>query len=102
VIELRPLTEDSLFSCDWGYCDDQAVQERRDPTTDMWLAVCQRHTGARERRPSPGRGACSRCGKETALSVDGKVRAHNAGFAQRCPGSAQPPAPSAVPGETDA
>jgi hypothetical protein len=90
AIELRDLTDESIGTCDWGGCDVESVAERRDPASDGWLSVCAWHTGRRERRPSPGRGPCSGCGKEYTLSVDGLVRAHSHGW-NRCVGSGRSP-----------
>lgn len=42
---LRPLQSDSLFSCDWGDCDNDAYMERL--TLNNWLPVCSTHTKAR-------------------------------------------------------
>lgn len=89
TIRLRPLSEDSGGTCDWGSCDDEAVA-LRDSDEHGWLPVCTRHTGKRERRPSPGRGVCRHCGKEWALTTAGRLRAHDRGL-NRCPGSGRPP-----------
>ena len=47
-IQLDKLTADDLQTCDWGYCDGQAVAVRLDtsPTApwDVWLSVCARHS----------------------------------------------------------
>ena len=47
-IELDKLTADDLQTCDWGYCDGQAVAVRLDtsPTApwDVWLSVCATHS----------------------------------------------------------
>ncbi len=76
--------------CDWGGCDEEGVAERFWPEVELatngevrpgrWLPVCRVHTGIRERRPPPGRGHCSNCGKDYALSTAGRVRAHDAGW----------------------
>lgn len=91
MAELRPLIEASGGTCDWGACNEVAVEERHD-AEHGWLPVCERHTGRRERRPSPGRATCGHCGKEYALSTEGRMRKHDRGFAQRCPGSGAEPA----------
>jgi hypothetical protein len=90
VSELRPLPPDGAGTCDWGGCDGEPVGLRRDPVTGDWLPVCAAHVPP-QRRPSPGRGACPECGKDTALSVAGKVRAHDKDFATRCLGSGKAP-----------
>lgn len=96
TIHLRPLRMNSVFTCDWGRCDAEAVAERLGE--DDWLSVCERHTGRRERRPSPGRAGCPHCGGEYTLSVAGKLRAHDAPRSyerfssyERCPGSGREP-----------
>ena len=47
-IQLDKLTADDLQTCDWGYCDGQAVAVRLDtsPTApwDVWLSVCDHHS----------------------------------------------------------
>jgi hypothetical protein len=89
TVKLWPLTDDSGGTCDWGRCDGESVALRRDPGSGVLLPVCQGHTG--QQRPSAGRGACPVCGKDTALSTVGKVRAHDRAFATRCPGSGGDP-----------
>lgn len=86
----RPLTEESLGTCDWGHCDDESVAERLSPHDGEWLAVCTKHQGTTP-RPSPGRATCHHCDTDYALKVDGTLRHHNRGFAERCPGSGQKP-----------
>jgi hypothetical protein len=89
--ELRPLPVDGAGTCDWGNCDGESVGLRRDPITGDGLPVCAAHIPP-QRRPSAGRGKCPECGTDTALSVAGKVRAHDKAFAVRCPGSGKDPA----------
>jgi hypothetical protein len=88
VAELRPLTDESGGTCDWGGCNEHAVAERHSPQHG-WLPVCQRHTGPTS-RPSPGRGTCGHCGSSYALTADGMLRAHNKGMV-RCAGSGTAP-----------
>lgn len=89
---LRPMTGDTAWTCDWGGCDDPTVAERHASNLDEWLAVCRRHTGrTADRRQSPGRAQCPGCGGDYQLSVQGRMRAHNRGFAERCPGSGRLP-----------
>lgn len=80
--------------CDWGNCDQEGVAERLHPgdanTPAVWLPVCKTHTGVKTRRPSPGRGQCTGCGKDYALSTAGVLRAHDNGW-NRCTGSGRPP-----------
>ncbi|GAA0527128.1 hypothetical protein GCM10010172_04570 [Paractinoplanes ferrugineus] len=85
--DLRPMREDSTFTCDWGYCDEESVAERFDPASGRWLAVCRKDsTVSSDHRQSPGRAHCTECCGEYALTVDGKMRLHSRRFA-RCPGS---------------
>lgn len=84
MADLRPLTEASSGTCDWGGCNDEAVKERHSPAHG-WLPVCTRHTGPTS-RPSPGRADCGHCGGDYALTVHGTLRAHNDGMV-RCAGS---------------
>lgn len=86
----RVMTEATLATCDWGYCDADSVAERLDPKSGGWLAVCARHKGT-EARKSPGKAACQHCGVEYVLKVDGTFRMHNRGFAERCPGTGNTP-----------
>ena len=82
------MTRDTCGTCDRGGCDNEAVAERLDPKSGEWLAVCRKDSGhGPDRRQSPGRAVCPECGKEYALSVGGRLRSHNRGFAERCPGS---------------
>lgn len=88
----RPMTDSTVGTCDWGGCDDETVAERWTDRLDEWLAVCRRHTGSTaDRRESPGRADCPGCGVDYQLSVQGRMRAHNRGFAERCPGSGRLP-----------
>jgi len=42
--DLRPLQPDAIGTCDWGYCDDEAICERRDEASERgWLPVCDGH-----------------------------------------------------------
>lgn len=85
---VRPMSEETIGTCDWGGCDDETVAERLDLKSGEWLAVCRKDSGqGADRRQSPGRAVCAECGKEYALLVDRRMRAHNRGFAERCPGS---------------
>ena len=93
-MQTRPLTDESCFTCDWGGCDEYATAERFH-ADHGWLTVCDTH-GARPSRPKATRGRCAHCGKDYALSVGGLVRAHDNGFATRCPGSAKPPTSSTL------
>lgn len=93
MIEVRPLTEDSGGTCDWGGCDAESVAERATGDPDMpWLPVCAFHSGQhRWRGPKTQRGDCSACGRSYALSVvDGLIPRHNQGFG-RCIGSRRRP-----------
>ncbi len=98
-IQVRDLTDDSGFTCDWGACNIEAVAERYDRDTGYWLPVCPGHAGRIPRRASPGRGACAHCGREYALSVSRMMRAHDSQFAVRCPGSGARPA--GIPPESE-
>lgn len=82
--EIRPLTDESGYTCDWGGCDDVATAERYD-AGHGWLPVCEHHEGKPARR-SPGKRMCPVCATEYALNVDGRIRAHDQGW-DRCPGS---------------
>lgn len=93
VMTTRPLSAESGGGCDWGGCDGGAVAERYAADLTAWLPVCDRHTGPTPRRGAYPRGTCPVCGTDHALSTAGLVRAHDRGFAIRCPGSGQPPAP---------
>jgi hypothetical protein len=85
---MRPLTEDSGGTCDWGACDDPATAERLDPRTAVWLPVCARHEVPQSATYTYPRGCCAGCGKETTLSRAGLVWAHDApGTMVRCDGS---------------
>jgi hypothetical protein len=95
-VKTRPMNEDSGATCDWGHCDRETVAERWDLAGEQWLAVCYHH-GPRQRRASPGRGRCARCGSEYALLVDGTMRLHNTRGFMRCPGSGQFPKEPDVP-----
>ncbi len=91
-IQLRALSENSGGTCDWGRCNDDAVQERYSEAHG-WLPVCQHHTGPKPRTPSPGRGTCRFCNSEYSLTTAGVLRQHDHGF-NRCAGSHTPPRPS--------
>lgn len=84
------MTEDTSGTCDWGSCDGETIAERFAPELNEWLGVCVQH-GERPPRPPSKRGTCSGCGTEYALSTVGLVRAHNHGFAVRCPGTGAKP-----------
>ncbi len=84
----RPLRDDSGWSCDWGGCDNGAVAERTNG--DEWLPVCTVHLGPQKRGPGP-RGTCPVCATDHALSMTGLIRAHDRGFAIRCPGTGKEP-----------
>lgn len=44
-------TEPPTFTCDWGHCDDEAVDSRWAHDLGEWLAVCAHHvTGMPNRR----------------------------------------------------
>ncbi len=88
----RPLAEDSGGSCDWGGCDGETVLERFSSALNEWLPVCPGHVGPLPKGPSQ-RGTCPRCNKDSALSVQGLVRAHDRAFGERCPGSGKAPTP---------
>jgi hypothetical protein len=92
TIRLRELTDQSEYTCDWGGCDEVAVAERDAGEPHGWLPVCERHTGRRERRRSPGRGTCPHCGRDYALSLAGLLPLHRRGF-DTCPGSRTKPTP---------
>lgn len=89
----RPLTDAASWTCDWGGCDDESTAERFDPNTGEWLGVCSRHEAPADLRTTYPRGRCAECGKETTVSREGKVRAHDRPglFAARCPGSYRTP-----------
>lgn len=91
MTEMRALSDNSEYTCDWGHCDRIAVAERLDSQTGHWPAVCELHIAPPPARRSPGPGKCAVCGKTTALTVAGTIRAHDAGFATRCPGSGDKP-----------
>jgi hypothetical protein len=42
--ELRPLSDESVGTCDWGYCDKPEYAERLDDS-GLWLTVCRQHAG---------------------------------------------------------
>lgn len=87
TVQLRPMTDDTEFTCDWGYCDSESVAERRDPKSGEWLAVCRRCSGSTaDRRQSSRRAHCVDCCGEYVVNVDGRMRLHSRRFA-RCPGS---------------
>ena len=48
MIHLQALTNDDLQSCDWGFCDREAVAVRLDVDNpspfDVWLSVCEVHS----------------------------------------------------------
>ena len=92
MIRLRPLTDASGYTCDWGGCDEVATDERAtgDPSLP-WLPVCYRHSGRGSHRGKASRGVCAACGKEYALSAAGMLRAHDVAFALRCGGSGKAP-----------
>jgi len=85
----RALTDESGYTCDWGGCNDVAVFERRSPEHG-WLPVCDRHKGPRPRGPATTRGGCRDCGKEYALTADGRLPLHRDGWVT-CPGARKPP-----------
>jgi hypothetical protein len=92
VDQMRPPTEDSGGTCDWGGCDELSTAERLDPRTAQWLPVCAAHEAPRPAPPTFRRGCCVECGKETALSTAGKVRAHDVpGTFSRCRGGGHEP-----------
>ncbi len=89
---VRPLRPESEFTCDWGGCERVATAERFDDESGRWLSGCRGHSGhgldlvrGEPKRQSPGRKVCPECGKALMLLVDGRMRAHNRGFAERCP-----------------
>lgn len=44
----RPMTPDTVFTCDWGDCERETVAERLDDDPRHhggWLAVCSWHAG---------------------------------------------------------
>ena len=96
-MNIRPLTDESGYSCDWGGCDEVAVQER-ESAVHGWLPVCGRH-GMRQRRASPGRATCPACGKSYALSVAGLLPLHNDRW-DACAGARKPPAAIPQPERT--
>jgi hypothetical protein len=52
--DLRPLQPDAVGTCDWGYCDDEAVCERRAPEHERgWLSVCDDHATNSDPLPEP-------------------------------------------------
>jgi hypothetical protein len=42
---LRPMTDGSGGTCDWGHCDGLSVVERWDAEQGQWLPVCAEHIG---------------------------------------------------------
>lgn len=45
---LRPMTEQTVFTCDWGDCDRLCICERRSKGT-VWLGVCDIHAARMNR-----------------------------------------------------
>jgi len=42
---LRPLSIESLGTCDWGNCDELSYAERWELQQKQWLSVCRTHAG---------------------------------------------------------
>jgi hypothetical protein len=81
------MSEETCGTCDWGYCDGEAVAERLDPKSGSWLAVCRKCSGSGpDRQQSTRRAHCVDCCGEYVVNVDGRMRLHSSGYA-RCPGS---------------
>jgi len=100
MIKTRPLENGASGTCDWGYCDNEAVAERATGDPCMpWLPVCDRHTGSHTwQGHKTARGRCRACGRSYALSVkDGVVPLHNAAGMGRCSGSRQLPNETGTP-----
>jgi hypothetical protein len=100
TVQTRSLpTDQAGTSCDWGGCGRTSAVERHDPDLG-WLPVCDFHGARLGRQASPGRGWCPGCGQNRAVSVHGRMYAHNTGGGMvRCPGVdreplAEQPAPA--------
>lgn len=46
-IKLPPHSDDLPATCDWGFCNAEAVEWRWADDLDLWLPVCRDHQAPR-------------------------------------------------------